>query len=127
LLENKTPNERHSQNKKCETSDYDHTDDAIDHACLSSDLHKPAQTTTTTTTKTNKHGQSQKKAKHSFKPDLVCENATFDRQKEKTACETRLVKALVNTGASASITTLESAKDPPLVRFRFAKSGITIH
>jgi hypothetical protein len=60
LLENKTPNERHSQNKKCETSDYDRTDDPTNKACLSLDLDKSAQKIT----KTDERGQTQKKSVH---------------------------------------------------------------
>jgi hypothetical protein len=41
LLENRKENKRHSKNKKCETSDYDHTDDAINDALS---VIQPAQT-----------------------------------------------------------------------------------
>jgi hypothetical protein len=111
LLEKKKQNKHNGKDKKCENKPHcKHTDDAINDACLLSDLRKPAQMIT----KTDEDGQTQKKSKcKKLSPILFVKiECTTGKKNRKT--KTKIGKALVDTGASASIVTFKSAKGLPL-------------
>jgi hypothetical protein len=102
----------HSKNKQCKTSEHNHKDDAINDTCLLSDLHKPAERITN---KTDKHGQTQKQSKRKNLSPILFVKTQLSTGKMKRQTKIRFSKALVDTGATTSITTsLESAKGLPL-------------
>jgi hypothetical protein len=110
LLEKKKGNEHNSKDKKCENKPhYEHTDDAINDAYLLSDLRKPAQMIT----KTDEEGQTQKKTKYKKLSPILFVKIEYTTGKKNRKTKTKIVKALVDTGASASIVTFKSAKGLP--------------
>jgi hypothetical protein len=97
--------------KECETNSphHKHIDEAIDNALLLSDLREPAQTNA----KTDEEGQTLKKSKlNSLSPILFvkiqCKTGKKNRQTNY-----KIVKSLVDSGASKSIMTLKAAKGLP--------------
>jgi hypothetical protein len=111
LLEKKKENKHRSKNKKCEKKPhYKHIDDAINDAYLLSDLRKPAQIIT----KTDEDGQTQKKWKYKKLSLILFLKIECATGKKNRKTKTKIVKALVDTGASASIVTFKSAKGLPL-------------
>jgi hypothetical protein len=108
LLEKKKENKHNGNDKKCENKPhYEHTDDAINDACLLSDLRQPAQMIA----KTDEDGQTQKKSKYKKLSPILFVKIECTTGKKNRKTEKKIVKALVDTGASASIATFESAKD----------------
>ena len=92
---------------------YSHIDDAINDAYLLSDLrNKPSQIIT----KTNEDGQAQKKSKYNkLSPILFINRIQHSTSKKNRQTKNKLVKALVDTGASESIISLlKAAKGLPL-------------
>jgi hypothetical protein len=84
-------------------------DDTINDACLLSDRRKPAQMIT----KTDKDGQTQKKSKcKKLSPILFVKIEHMTGEKIRKT-KTKIVKALVDTRASALIVTFKSAKGSP--------------
>jgi hypothetical protein len=75
-----------------------------------SDLHKPAQIIT----KTDKDGQTQKKSKYKKPSPILFVKTEHTTGKKNRKTKTNIVKAPVDTGASASIATFKSAKGLPL-------------
>jgi transposase InsO family protein len=111
LLEKKKQNKHNSKDKKCENKPhYKHIDDAINDAYLLSDLRKPAQMIT----KTDEDGQTQKKSKYKKLSPILFVKIEYTTGKKNRKTKTKIVKALVDTGASASIVTFKSAKGLPL-------------
>ena len=90
---------------------YSHINDAINNAYLLSDLRKPSQIIT----KTNEDGQAQKKSKYNkLSPILFINRIQHSTSKKNRQTKNKLVKALVDTGASESIISLKAAKGLPL-------------
>jgi hypothetical protein len=112
LLEKKKQNKHNRKDKKCETKPhYKHIDDAINDAYLLSDLRKPAQMIT----KTDEDGQTQKKSKCKKLSPILFVKIEHKTGKKNRKTKTKIVKkALVDTGASASIVIFVSAKGLPL-------------
>jgi hypothetical protein len=75
-----------------------------------SDLRKQAQMIT----KTNENGQTQKKSKYKKLSPILFVRIEHTTGKKKRQTKTKIVKALIDTGASTSIVTFESAKGLPL-------------
>jgi hypothetical protein len=110
LLEKKKENKDNGKDKKCENKPhYNHIDDAINDAYLLSDLRKPAQMIT----KTDKDGKTQKKSKYKKLSPILFVKIEHTTGKKNRKTKTKIVKALVDTGASASIVTFKSAKGLP--------------
>jgi predicted aspartyl protease len=98
-------------NKKCDTKPhYKHIDEAINDAYLLSDLRKPTQIYT----KTDEDGQTLKKSKHKKLSPILFVKIQHSTGKKNRQTKNKLVKALVDTGASESILTLQAAKGLPL-------------
>jgi hypothetical protein len=109
MLENKTI--KNSKNKKCaKKPHYNHIDEAINDAYLLSDLRKPNQTET----KTDKDGQTLKKSKLKNLSPILFVRIQYSTGKKNRQSKSKLVKSLVDTGASESIITLRAAKGLPL-------------
>jgi hypothetical protein len=111
LLEKKEQNNHNSIDKKCENKPhYKHMDDAINDAHLLSDLRQPAQIIT----KTDEDGQTQKKSECKKLSPILFVKIECTTGKKNSKTKTNIVKALVDTGASASIVTFKSEKGLPL-------------
>jgi hypothetical protein len=79
-------------------------------ACLLSDLRKPAQINR----KTDGDGQTQKKSKTKNMSPILFVKVQHSTGKKNRQTKNKLVKALVDTGASKSMMTLQAAKGLPL-------------
>ncbi len=106
-IKNKT-----AQQKKCETNSphCKHIDEAINDALLLSDLRKPAQTNT----KTDKEGQTLKKSKLNSLSPILFVKIQYKTGKKDRQTKYKIVKSLVDSGASESIMTLKAAKGLPI-------------
>ena len=91
-------------------SDYTKLDDVINDALLLSDLRKP----TDKPTQTDHNGQTSKKVKHKHLSPILFISLQRLTGKKKNRTKTKLVKALVDTGASESLITTSAAKGLPL-------------
>jgi predicted aspartyl protease len=89
---------------------YSHIDDAINDAYLLSDLHKPSQIIT----QTDEDGQAQKKSRYKKLSPILFVKIQHSTGKKNRQSKKKLVKALVDTGASESIISLKAAKGLPL-------------
>ena len=89
---------------------YSHIDDAINDAYLLSDLRKPSQITT----QTDEDGQTQKKSRYKKLSPILFVKIQHSTGKKNRQSKNKLVKALVDTGASESIISLKAAKGLPL-------------
>ena len=83
---------------------HSHIDHAINDAYLLSDLRKISQIIT----KTNKGGQTQKKSKYYKLSPILFLRIQHSTGKKNRQTKNKLVKALVNTGASESIISLQA-------------------
>ena len=111
MLENNTKKDKkNSENYKSTKRTYNHIDDVINDAYLLSDLRKPLLNKT----RTDKDGQATKKSKIKNLSPILFVSIKRTTGKKKRQTKTKLVKALVDTGASESIISLESAKGLPL-------------
>jgi hypothetical protein len=101
-----------AQQKKCETNSphYKHIDEAINDALLLSDLRKPAQTNT----KTDEEGQTLKKSKLNSLSPILFVKIQYKTGKKNRQTNYKIVKSLVDSGASESIMTLKAAKGLPI-------------
>jgi predicted aspartyl protease len=106
VLEN---NNKNSRDKKCGTKEYHSLDDVINDALLLSDLRKPSQINT----KKDKEGQSTKKSKMKNLSPILCVKIQIPKGKKKNRTKIRLIKALVDTGASETIIVQKAAKNLP--------------
>ena len=82
-----------------------HIDHAINDAYLLSDL---CNKTSQIITKTNKGGQTQKKSKYYKLSPILFLRIQHSTGKKNRQTKNKLVKALVNTGASESIISLQA-------------------
>jgi hypothetical protein len=100
-----------AQQKECESNSphYNHIDEAIDDALLLSDLRKPAQTNT----KTDEEGQTLKKSKLNSSSPILFVKIEHKTGKKNRQTNYKIVKSLVDSGASESIMTLKAAKGLP--------------
>jgi hypothetical protein len=94
--------------KECETNSphYKHIDEAINDALLLSDLRKPAQTNT----KTDEEGQTLKKSKLNNLSPILFVQTQHKTGKKNRQTNYKIVKSLVDSGASESIMTPKAAK-----------------
>jgi hypothetical protein len=100
-------NKHNGKDKKCKDKPHcEHADDAINEAYLLSDLRKPAQMIT----KTDEDDQTQKKSKYKKLSPILFVKKEHTTGKKNRKTKTKIVKALVDTRASALIATFESAK-----------------
>ncbi len=106
MLEN---NNKNSRDKKCGTKEYHSLDDVINDALLLSDLRKPSQINT----KKDKEGQSTKKSKMKNLSPILFVKIQIPKGKKKNRTKIRLIKALVDTGASETIIVQKAAKNLP--------------
>ena len=90
---------------------YSHIDDAINDAYLLSDLRKPSQIIT----KTDEDSQAQRKSKYKKLSPILFVRIQHSTGKKNRQTKSKLVKALVDTGASESIISLRAAKGLPLL------------
>jgi hypothetical protein len=74
-------------------------------------------------TKTDEDGQIQKKSKCKKLSPILFVKIEHTTGKKNRKTKTKIVKALVDTGASASIVTFESAKGLPLIKRRKPRNG----
>ena len=98
--------------KKCENkrSNYTHRDEAINDAHLLSDLRKPTEINR----KTDIDGKTLKKSKLKKLSPILFVRITYVTGKKNRQTKTKMVKALVDTGATESIINLKAAKHLPL-------------
>ena len=89
---------------------YNHIDDAINDAYLLSDLRKPSQIIT----KTDEDGQTQKKSKYKNLSPILFVKIQHSTGKKNRQTKHKLVKALIDTGASETIISAKAAKGLPL-------------
>jgi predicted aspartyl protease len=109
LLENKHSN-KNSKDKNYGTKKYQSLDDVINDACLLSDLRKPPKNNT----RTDKDGQTTKKQKMAHLSPILFVKVQIPSGKKKRDEKTRLIKALVDSGASETIIVKSAAKKLPL-------------
>ena len=122
MLENRNSNHKnYSKHKKCNECDYNHIDDVINDAYLLSDLRKPIKSNT----KTDDDGQTLKKSKHKNVSPILFVSVPRRTGKKKTKIKNKILKALVDTGASESIMTLKAAKGLPLSNSKETKRWST--
>jgi predicted aspartyl protease len=86
---------------------YSHINDAINNAYLLSDLRKPSQIIT----KTDKDGQAQMKSIYKKLSPILFVRIQHSTGKNNRQTKNKLVKALIDTGASASIISLKAAEE----------------
>jgi hypothetical protein len=86
-----------------------HTDDALNDAYLLSDLRKPTQIKTSK----DQDGQTPKKSKIKNLSPILFVKKQCSTGKKNRQTKSKLVKALVDSGASESILTLSAAKGSP--------------
>ncbi len=122
MLENTKENKQLKYDKKCESKDYHNLDDVINDACLLSDLRKPTESKTTT----DEDGRTTKKTKLKKLSPILFMKIELPSGKKKNRTRTRLLKALVDTGASESIIVLSKAKHLPLTEVKKQKTGQTV-
>ena len=93
MLENKNNN---SQNKKCETNEYQHLDDVINDACLLSNLRKPPDKQT----KKDDEGRTIKKAKQKHLSPILFVRFKYLQGKKKNRKKIKLIKNQINKSLS---------------------------
>jgi hypothetical protein len=108
MLQRTTKNINTIVQKKCETSSphYKHIDEAINDALLLSDLREPAQSNA----KIDKDGQTLKKSKLKNLSPILFVKIQHKTGKKNRQTNYKIVKSLVDSGASESIMTLKAAK-----------------
>jgi hypothetical protein len=87
-----------------------HTDDALNDAYLLSDLRKPTQINTSK----DQNDQTLKKSKIKNLSPILFVKIQYSTCKKNRQAKSKLVKALVDSGASESILTLSAAKGSPI-------------
>ena len=111
LEKKKKENKNTSKTRNVKNSPvYSHIDDAINDAYLLSDLRKPSQIIT----QTDEDGQAQKKSRNKKLSPILFVKIQHSTGKKNRQSKNKLVKALVDTGASESIISLKAAKGLPL-------------
>ena len=121
MLENKKKQPKKYSHTSNVNRDYTHLDDVINDALLLSDLRKPSNKQT----KTDEHGQTIKKVKHRHLSPILFVSLQRLTGKKRNRFKTKLVKALVDTGASESIITTKAAKGLPLDNKKVTKTWST--
>jgi hypothetical protein len=94
---------------------YNHIDDTINDTYLLSDLRKPSQIIT----KTDEDGQTQKKLKYKNLSPILFVKIQHSTGKKNRQTKHKLVKALINTGASETIISAKAVKGLPVGKERF--------
>ena len=107
--------------KNSKQTSYTNIDDVINNAHLLSDLQKPQHSNT----KVDHEGQTLKKAKYKHLSPILFVSMQRLMGKKKNRLKTKLVKALVDTGASESIISLKAAKGSPLTTSKANKRWST--
>ncbi len=121
MLENRKQTKQLKHDRKCDNKEYHNLDDVINDACLLSDLRKPSESKTTT----DEDGRTTKKTKLNKLSPILFMKIELPSGKKKNRTKTRILKALVDTGASESILLLSKAKHLPLRKTKESKSWST--
>jgi hypothetical protein len=110
MLEEKPKNNSTKTRNAKQTPLYNHIDDALNDAYLLSDLRKPTQIKTSK----DENGQTLKKSKIKNLSPILFVKIQYSTGKKNRQTKSKLVQALVDSGASESILTLSAAKSLPI-------------